>query len=686
MLPSAGPPPTVRRSRSPSAGTRRGRRGRRPRAEPRPGLSGAAVDVYGPEATRALFRAGLVEQARAGSTSGGSSKAVPKAAAPDSTDNGSVATPRKRPPGARRTRPLRANWSVPTSVRTAPTGPPSVDALRAAGVAAGLDVVEVASAEPFPEVEATLVSRKAAGLHGGMSFTYRKPERSTDPGAALPGAKALVVGARGYLTDEPDPSAGPAGRIARYAWDDHYALLRSGLAAVSAALRADGWRTRVLVDDNALVDRAAAHRAGIGWWGKNANLLLPGVGSWYVLGSVVTDAPLTPSAAPVADGCGGCTRCLEGCPTGAIVAPGVVDARRCLSWLLQAEGAFPREHRVALGDRIYGCDDCQEVCPPNRRAPVSPPTGDERAWAPLLALLHDDDAVVLAWADRWYIPQTGGPLRPSQRPGRPRQLGRPARPGRRGRRCAATSAMRTGCSELTPSGRLAASDARIWSASRPPWPTTPTRWSSPSWPRPRPPDERPPMTHLFVTNDFPPKIGGIQTMLWELWRRLDPASFVVLTTPHADATAWDAEQPFRVVRTKQKVLLPTRGLRHQIEALAGEVGAAHVVLDPALPVGLLGPRLQGLHYGIVVHGAEVTVPGRLPLSKPLLGRVLRGAGLVLGAGGYPLAEATRAAGRALPSALGAPGSRHGSLRAPRRRRAGGGQDAASGSPSTRASS
>jgi phosphatidylinositol alpha-1,6-mannosyltransferase len=163
------------------------------------------------------------------------------------------------------------------------------------------------------------------------------------------------------------------------------------------------------------------------------------------------------------------------------------------------------------------------------------------------------------------------------------------------------------------------------------------------------------MTHLFVTNDFPPKIGGIQTMLWELWRRLDPASFVVLTTPHAGAAAWDAEQPFRVVRTEQKVLLPTRGLRRQIEALADEVGAAHVVLDPALPVGLLGPRLRGLHYGIVVHGAEVTVPGRLPLSKLLLGRVLRGAGLVVGAGGYPLAEATRAAGRALPSALVPPG-------------------------------
>ncbi|MDP1819332.1 MAG: tRNA epoxyqueuosine(34) reductase QueG [Acidimicrobiales bacterium] len=274
------------------------------------------------------------------------------------------------------------------------------------GAAAGLDLVEVTSADPFVEVRHTLERRKAEGLHGGMQFTYRRPEVSTDPGRALPDARALVVAARGYLTDVPvaDP-VGRQARIARYAWDDHYAHLRAGLTAISEALRAAGWRTRVLVDDNALVDRAAAHRAGIGWWGKNANLLLPGLGSWYVLGSVVTDAPLPSSSGVVAEGCGGCTRCLDGCPTGAIVAPGLVDARRCLSWLLQAEGEFPRAHRSQLGARIYGCDDCQEVCPPNRRAEVRPPTGAERPAAPLLALLDEADEVVLAWAERWYIPK-----------------------------------------------------------------------------------------------------------------------------------------------------------------------------------------------------------------------------------------------------------------------------------------
>lgn len=162
------------------------------------------------------------------------------------------------------------------------------------------------------------------------------------------------------------------------------------------------------------------------------------------------------------------------------------------------------------------------------------------------------------------------------------------------------------------------------------------------------------MTHLFVTNDFPPKIGGIQSMLWELWRRLDPSSFVVLTTPHPDSAAWDAQQLFRVVRTRGPILWPTPALAGQIDRLADEVQADVVVLDPALPVGLLGPRLR-LPYGVVVHGAEITVPGRLPGSRQLLGHVLRGADLVVSAGGYPLAESVRAAGRDLRHVLVPPG-------------------------------
>jgi epoxyqueuosine reductase len=201
----------------------------------------------------------------------------------------------------------------------------------------------------------------------------------------------------------------PQGRVARYAWEDHYTPLRSALTVVARELEAAGWRCRVVADDNALVDREAAYRAGIGWYGKNANLLLPGRGSWFVLGSVVTDAPLAGGGGPLADGCGSCTRCIDGCPTGAIVAPGVVDARRCLAWLLQIDGPFPRDHRVALGDRLYGCDDCQEVCPPNHRADrIDPATGTAPVAQPVVDLLDmlaasDDD--LMARYGRWYVPR-----------------------------------------------------------------------------------------------------------------------------------------------------------------------------------------------------------------------------------------------------------------------------------------
>ncbi|MGH9179909.1 MAG: tRNA epoxyqueuosine(34) reductase QueG [Acidimicrobiales bacterium] len=284
--------------------------------------------------------------------------------------------------------------------------------LAAVGREAGLDAVGVASAEPFDRARAALEERKAAGLHGGMHFTYGDPARATDPSRALPGARALVVGARSYRRADPappGPAGGPMGRVARYSWDDPYVPLRRALAEMGARLEQEGWRARVLADDNAMVDREAAFRAGLGWYGKNANLLLPGRGSWFVLGSVVTDAPLPAAAEPVEDGCGSCARCLPACPTGALVAPGVLDARRCLAWLLEAPGSFPVEYRAALGGRIYGCDDCQEVCPPNRAAdrrdPPPPPAPTDQAWVPLVAMLEASDEELMARYGRWYVPR-----------------------------------------------------------------------------------------------------------------------------------------------------------------------------------------------------------------------------------------------------------------------------------------
>jgi len=283
---------------------------------------------------------------------------------------------------------------------------PSIGELRTIGLAAGLCAVGAANASPFDDVRTEIERRRAEGLHGGMQFTYRNPARSTDPQHVLPGAESLVVGAYDYQREAPTPPNGVVvGRVAAYSWEDHYAMLRNALEAIAAALRAEGHRAVVVADQNHLVDRAAAHRAGIGWWGKSSNILIPGAGSLVVLGAVVTDGVIAPDhTEPVSDGCGTCTQCLSGCPTGAIVEPGVIDARRCLAWLVQTDGMFPVEFREALGDRIYGCDDCQDVCPPNRvrmRRPSG--AGADEAWIDLLDVLAADNSSLMDRLGRWYI-------------------------------------------------------------------------------------------------------------------------------------------------------------------------------------------------------------------------------------------------------------------------------------------
>ncbi|MDJ0768772.1 MAG: glycosyltransferase family 4 protein [Ilumatobacter sp.] len=162
------------------------------------------------------------------------------------------------------------------------------------------------------------------------------------------------------------------------------------------------------------------------------------------------------------------------------------------------------------------------------------------------------------------------------------------------------------------------------------------------------------MKHLLVTNDFPPKIGGIQSLLWEWWRRLPPERFAVLTSPHHGADEFDREQPFRIERIPEPVLLPHPLMVRRVDSLAREIGADLVVLDPAVPLGLIGPSVA-LPYDVVLHGAEVTVPGRLPGTKQGLAHVLRNARHVIAAGQYPAAEANRAAGRELPTTVVPPG-------------------------------
>lgn len=284
---------------------------------------------------------------------------------------------------------------------------PSLDELRALGRDYGIEHLGVASADVLDRARRLLHERRDAGLAADMGFTYRDPDRSTDPHRAVPGARSVLVGARSYLADdEPPRPAGATARVARYAWTDHYAPLREGLRAMARRLRTADERAVAFADDNSMVDREIAHRAGLGWFGKNANLLLPGAGSWFVLGCVITTADFPAEAQPVGDGCGTCHRCVEACPTGAIVAPGIIDANRCLAWVLQRPGVIPVELRSALGDRLYGCDDCQEACPPTvhlGRRHERPLAADAQAWVDVVDLLDADDATLLDRHGRWYI-------------------------------------------------------------------------------------------------------------------------------------------------------------------------------------------------------------------------------------------------------------------------------------------
>ncbi len=238
--------------------------------------------------------------------------------------------------------------------------------LRRAATEAGLAGLGVTDTAPFPDVRATIHERRELGYAGRLKFTYRDPETATDIRRTYPWARALIVGSYPYLPEAGSPARGAGrGRIARFAVGDPYRRLRAALDSVAGLVRETGHRAEVVADDNRLVDRAAAVRAGIGWWGKNTMVLDPKHGPWLLLGSVVTDAALQPTA-PMRRDCGTCSACLPACPTGALVAPGVLDSRRCLAHWAQAPGDIPLEFRAAMGDRIYGCDDCLEACPPGR--------------------------------------------------------------------------------------------------------------------------------------------------------------------------------------------------------------------------------------------------------------------------------------------------------------------------------
>jgi epoxyqueuosine reductase len=283
--------------------------------------------------------------------------------------------------------------------------------------ALGFDLVRVTAADPLPEAEAALKERIAAGSFAGMDwFTEARADVASNPRALLPAARSVLALGTFYLTDAPrdlTTPGDPHGRVSCYAWgDDYHEIIRRRLDALAAELRAlappGDEKSIVFCDTGRMVDRAVAQRAGLGWYGKNTNILTKGWGSWVFLSEIVTSLPLVPDV-PLAANCGTCEICLHACPTGAFVAPYMLDSRRCISYLtIEHRGAIPLELRPLIGNHIFGCDICQEVCPVNhvveRRLRASgrlagrgerlefqprAVTGSSPALIPLLAL--DDD-------------------------------------------------------------------------------------------------------------------------------------------------------------------------------------------------------------------------------------------------------------------------------------------------------
>jgi len=286
--------------------------------------------------------------------------------------------------------------------------------IKARAAYLGFDLSGVTTAEP-PRHGDYYAEWIEQGMAGEMDYLGRQIEKRQDPGQILPNARSLVVVAMNYRCPDPDPVPGGApgdthrgtpgdahrGKIARYArGDDYHDVMKEKLQELLGFIRVRAGRPvegRVYVDTGPVLEREFAVRAGLGWFGKHTNLIHKRVGSWLLIGEILLDIDLDPDR-PAADHCGTCTRCIEACPTEAIVEPYVVDSRRCISYhTIELKGAIPLEYRAAMGDRVFGCDDCQDVCPWNRRAPetghsafVSRPWNEAPGLIEMLALTPEE--------------------------------------------------------------------------------------------------------------------------------------------------------------------------------------------------------------------------------------------------------------------------------------------------------
>jgi epoxyqueuosine reductase len=279
----------------------------------------------------------------------------------------------------------------------------TVAELTAVAEELGLDVVGAATVAPYEETERHIRERKERGLFAEMKFTMARPETSCHPERLLDGARSVISAALCYFESAPEQPPGTA-RLPRYTWTNRYAELRDKLEQLGARL---GGSYRVFVDDNDHVDREAAARSGVGFYGKNTMLITRRHGSWVVLGTLVTDVVVEPTP-PLATDCGECRLCIDACPTNALDEPGVLDSERCLSYWTQSPRPIPVEYRAELGDSVYGCDICQDVCPWNRgvekrRAESS--RSDSEPFVSLVDWLAADDAGLRARYDRLYFPR-----------------------------------------------------------------------------------------------------------------------------------------------------------------------------------------------------------------------------------------------------------------------------------------
>ena len=271
----------------------------------------------------------------------------------------------------------------------------------------GIDVVGAAPAEPYEATERHIRDRRARGLFADMRFTMAQPEVSCHPEQLLSNARAVVSAALCYYADEPERPPGH-GRLPRYTWYDAYAELRKKLDELGRRLGGD---YRVLVDENQHVDREAAARSGVGFYGKNTLLITRRFGSWVVLGTLVTDRELETTPGLPLD-CGSCTLCIDACPTGALDEPGTLDATKCLSYWTQSAHDPPEAYREALETQVYGCDICQDVCPWNRgiekRRAGQPLAAGAEPHVDLVDWLESDPSELRRRYARLYVPRNDG--------------------------------------------------------------------------------------------------------------------------------------------------------------------------------------------------------------------------------------------------------------------------------------